>query len=267
MSKIENDKYYTPIDIANHCWDKVFEIIGIENITEVIEPSCGNGAFYHCDRYVPDIGYDIEPECDYAGVKKADFLKANLLYKQGRLIIGNPPFGEKLYLATQFYKKSIHIADYIAFILPIGQLDNTMSLYEFDLVYSEDLSVQKYSGRELHCCFNIYKRPKYGIFNKRPTNTLKDVSIYRSDSADYDSRDFDVRMCYWGDATAGKILNDNEYYVAEYKIKIHNDSLRSQIIDFLTKFDWKKYLNCIAMQKVQQYRIIEILKQNIQGIK
>lgn len=26
--KIENDKYYTPIAVANKCWDKVIELIG-----------------------------------------------------------------------------------------------------------------------------------------------------------------------------------------------------------------------------------------------
>ena len=40
--KIENDKYYTPIQIANKCWDKVIETIGKDNITDIIEPSCWN---------------------------------------------------------------------------------------------------------------------------------------------------------------------------------------------------------------------------------
>lgn len=267
MSKIENDKYYTPIDIANHCWDKVFEIIGIENITEVIEPSCGNGAFYHYNKYVPDIGYDIEPECDYTGVKKADFLKANLLYKQGRLIIGNPPFGTHLHAAQQFYRKSIYIADYIAFILPISQLNNSTTFYQFDLLYSEDLLSQKYTDRELHCCFNIYRRPKCEIFNQKPVNKLNDISICRSDCADYEHFDFDIRMCVWG-RKSGKILEDHKHYTKECKIKIHNDSLRNQIIEFLKTFDWETYLkNHVAMRAVQQYQIIEILKQNIQGIK
>lgn len=44
--KIENDKYYTPIKLANKCIDKVISIIGLEKITDVIEPSCGNGSFF-----------------------------------------------------------------------------------------------------------------------------------------------------------------------------------------------------------------------------
>ena len=29
-NKIENDKYYTPIELANYCIDKTIEIIGAE---------------------------------------------------------------------------------------------------------------------------------------------------------------------------------------------------------------------------------------------
>jgi hypothetical protein len=36
MSKIQNDKYYTEIKLANACWDEVLKEIGKENITDVI---------------------------------------------------------------------------------------------------------------------------------------------------------------------------------------------------------------------------------------
>lgn len=39
MAKIENDKYYTPIELANYCIDKTIEIIGEENIIDILEPS------------------------------------------------------------------------------------------------------------------------------------------------------------------------------------------------------------------------------------
>ena len=37
MAKIELDKYYTPKKIAEHCYNKTIDIIGKENITEIIE--------------------------------------------------------------------------------------------------------------------------------------------------------------------------------------------------------------------------------------
>lgn len=267
-NKINLDKYYTPIDLANYCWDKVFEIVGEENISEIIEPSVGNGSFLHHNEQLPHFAYDIEPDCNsnFTKIFKLDYLKTDIAYLEGRLIIGNPPYGRCLNMAQKFFKKSVQIADTIAFILPISQLNNSQSMYEFDLIYSEDLGIKKYTDRELHCCFNIYKRPEIGL-NKKETNKLKDISIYRQDSKNYDKKDFDIRMCYWGDGTAGKILNDNEKYSAEYKIKINNEDIKQDVIRVLSDFNWKEYLNCIAMRKIQQFHIINILKENIKDIK
>ena len=102
MGKINNDKYDTPFDLAKYCIDKTYEIIGEENISEVIEPSAGNGSF---SLQVPTVcwAYDIEPE--HESIVKADFLKQDIKYLWGRLVIGNPPYGRCLNLANKFFKK------------------------------------------------------------------------------------------------------------------------------------------------------------------
>ena len=53
---------------------KTSEIIGEENISEIIEPSVGDGAFLHYDKK-PHFAYDILPECesDITSIKKGDF--------------------------------------------------------------------------------------------------------------------------------------------------------------------------------------------------
>ncbi len=261
-NKINLDKYYTPIETAKYCIKKTYEIIGENNISEVIEPSAGNGSF---SLQVPStcFSYDIEPE--HSSIKKQDYLDLKIDYLYGRLIIGNPPFGEKMNLAQKFFKKSTELGDYIAFILPISQLWNTNSLYEFDLIYSEDLGKIKYSDRNLHCCFNIYKRPENGI-NSRPKNKLETIKIIRQDSKGYsDFNDFDIRLCYWGNGSAGKILKDNESYSAEYKIKIHSD-FKEDVIKLLNNINWFDELNCIAMLKIQQFHIINVLRKYIPNI-
>lgn len=261
--KIVNDKYYTSKELAKYCINKTYEIIGEENISEVIEPSAGSGNF---SLQVPTIcwAYDTEPE--HESIIKADFLEQDIIYLWGRLIIGNPPYGRCLNLAQKFFKKSIQLGDYVAFILPISQLNNTQSFYEFDLIHSEDLGMQVYTDRELHCCFNIYQRPKSDELNKRPSNKLKDITIIRQDSKGYEEKDFDIRMCYWGDGSAGKILKDGEHYSGEYKIQIHNEKLKDKIIDVITNYDWKKYIDRIAMRRIKQYHIINVLKENIPEI-
>ena len=261
MAKIENDKYYTPVDLAKYCIGKTFEIIGKENITDIIEPSAGNGSF---SNQLDCTAYDLYPEGD--NIIKQDYLKLDLPYKKGRLVIGNPPYGKYLNLAQKFYKKSVKLGDYIAFILPISQLNNSITMYEFDLIHSEDLRKKEYSGAKLHCCFNIYKRPQKGL-NKYKIKKLKDITIYRQDSKGYLEKDFDIRMCYWGNASAGKILKEYEHYSAEYKIKIHNNELKNEIVRVLNEVDWKQELKHIAMLKIQQFHIYELLKREIPEIK
>jgi hypothetical protein len=261
MAKLYLDKYYTDLKTAKWCIDKTIEIIGIHNISETIEPSAGDGSF---SSQINCVSYDIEPEAEK--IIKQDYLNLNIDYLKGRLIIGNPPFGSRMNLAQKFYKKSIQIADYIAFILPISQLNNSTSMFEFDLIYSYDLGKINFSDRKLHCCFNIYKRPDNGI-NQKQSDKLKDIVIIRQDAKNYLDLSFDLRMCYWGNGSAGKILKDNETYSGEYKIQIKNNELKSEIIKVLSEIDWKKELNCIAMLRIKQYHIISALKKYIPKIK
>ena len=74
-------------------------------------------------------------------------------------------------------------------------------------------------------------------------------------------------MCYWGCATAGKILNDDEHYAGEYKIKVINDKLRNKIIDVITTYNWNASLNTISSKKLPIWQIIKVLKDKIPEIK
>lgn len=242
----------------------MYEIIGQANISEIIEPSAGNGSF--SNQIENCVAYDLEPECK--SIIKQDFLDIDLAYKKDRLFIGNPPFGSRMNLAQKFYKKCAEMGDYIAFILPISQLDNSNSLYEFDLVHSEDLGKQDYSDRKLHCCFNIYRRNKSGSLNSKPKTRLKDVTIVRQDSKQYDNiTDYDVRMCYWGDGSAGKILtNTDKKYSGEYKIIVNNDKLKDDVVKLIEEYDWRNEIKAIAMRRIKQFQIVQVLLDNIDGI-
>lgn len=254
--KINNDAYYTPTDLANELWNKAVDLIGAENITYVIEPSCGRGAFMQHPRYRVNLAVDIATEC-YGMADtfvKGDFLNMEIPRYKGALVIGNPPYGERLYLAQRFFRHAATFADYIAFILPISQLNNTQSLYEFDLIHSEDLGVRDYSGRRLHCCFNVYLRPAHGL-NKKPSVANKLVRIIRNDMQGYDKAPYDVRICGWGNGSAGKILTEGEHYSCEYKIKVLDESRKTEIVDFIKSYPWVKKACGIAMRRLKQFHI------------
>ena len=268
-NKLDLDQYYTSYEDMEYCVNKAWDVIkdlGYE-VSEFLEPSAGEGVFsnYLATSGLDVIAIDIEPKGE--DIIKADFLTYDLEYKEGRFIIGNPPFGTRLNLAQKFYKRAIELGDYIAFILPISQLNNTQSMYEFDLVHSEDLGKLLFSNKKkVHCCLNVYVRPKNGL-NKKIRNKLKDITIIREDKKDYEKIEYDIRMCYWGDGTAGKILTEEEHYSGEYKIIIHNKELRDEIINLFNTIDWSKELNSTAMRRIKQYHIIQVLKKYIPNIK
>ena len=266
-NKLNLDQYYTSEDDMNYCVNKTLDVLqenGYE-VSEFLEPSAGQGVFsdylYTSGKNV--IALDIEPKAE--NIIQADYLTYELEYKKGRLTIGNPPFGSSLNLARSFYKKSVEVGDYISFILPMSQLNNPRCMYEFDLLYSEDLGELTFSGdRKVKCCLNIYVRPERGL-NKKPKNKLKDVEIVRDGSKRYGNFEHDIRISRWG-KYAGKILEDGENYCGEYKIKIHNEDLKDKIIDILTNTDWEKEINFTTTCSIHQYHIIDILKRDIPEI-
>lgn len=267
-NKLDYDQYYTPYDVMEYCVNKSWDVIkdlGYE-VSEFLEPSAGEGVFsnYLYTSGLDVIAMDLFPKGE--NILQQDYLNCNLEYKPKRFIIGNPPYGSKFNLGRKFYNKSCELGDYIAFIFPIRQLNNTQQLYKFDLVYSEDLGDVLFSGiRKVHCCLNVYVRPKNGL-NSKKNSKLKDVDIVRQDSKKFKNMDYDIRICSWGDATAGKILKEDEHYSGEYKIKINNEKLKNKIIDTLNNIDWKKEINNTAMCSIKKYHIIDVLKKYIPEI-
>lgn len=214
------------------------------------------------------MAYDIEP--DDSRIIKQDYLELETSYKVGRCIIGNPPYGDRNNLSRAFYKKSINIADYISFILPISQLKNTDSLYEFDLIYSEDLGVRAYTNRDIRCCLNIYKIPINGL-NARPNYKLQDIDIYRDDykglvnGKPYSKMNYDLCIFRRG-ASAGKTKKQN-INKQTYKIVIHNKKIKDKIIDAILNFNWKEYKIHQSAPSISKNDIYIILKDLIPEIK
>lgn len=262
MAKIQNDKYYTPPDLAKYVVEKTREIIGEQNITEYIEPSAGSGVFIdYLDK--PYIAYDIEPED--SRIIKQDWLTVGLDYKKGRCIIGNPPFGVKNTLSVQFYKKSIHLADYISFILPISQFNNNMQMYEFDMVYTENLGEREYSDRIIHCCFNIYKRRDDGKLNEKPNYKLKDIKIVEVRLKNKEVKDYDLRICAWG-ASIGKEVGYENQYAKEFCIQVLNYKYKSEALKMIRGAEWCKLYPMTATPNLLQWQVYKYLKEQIPEI-
>ena len=267
--KLHLDKYYTSQELADYCTQKAIEVIGRENITELIESSAGNGVFLNSfEKLLPEIpyqAYDIEPEDDR--IVKQDYLSLEMEYKKGRVVIGNPPFGDRGNLCLKFYKKSILLSEYIVFILPIKQYKNTFNMYEYDLLHSENLKLQNYSGIELHCCLNIFKKPK-NKNNNRNNYKLKDVEIISSDhrqKINFKDVKSDVHLIGWGDA--GKVIDNDDYsYCDTYKLVVKNNKLKGKVIELMNKEAIKNEYVFISSPRLNKWQVYKYLKENIEGI-
>lgn len=251
-SKLNLDQYYTSEEVAEYCLSISRSVLKGEKITEVIEPSAGNGVF--SKKIKNCIAYDIQPQDD--SIIKQDFLALELEYKQGRLFIGNPPFGARNTLAVSFFKKCVKYGDYVAFILPISQLNNTQQMFEFDLIYSEDLGKKKYTDRDIHCCFNIYKRPASGKLNKKKVLSLEGVKIIESRLGKNRPDFYDYAICAWG-ASIGKDIGEN-HFAKEFYFVIDND-IKNDIVDKLKLVDWCKEYKMTTVPSLSQWQVIDYL--------
>lgn len=219
MAKIHNDKYYTPDNVVK----KVLEVLEkdvmpINKFTRIIEPSAGAGAFL---KRLPEssIGYDVEPQGE--NIIKGDYLKQEIPYLKNSLVIGNPPFGEGGNLHNEFIKKSFKHSDYVAFVLP-GDMFKKDKFKDIELYKSYLLPEVKYSGVKLRCCFNIYRKRKSALEEKRIKgvkiiNFSKTKKTTRNDELNWLKVKADYRLIGFGTI---RLLQMNDKKVRAKKIKV-----------------------------------------------
>lgn len=262
--KLHLDKYYTSSSLAEYCVNKTKELLGDE-ITSYLEPSAGSGVFLD---YLPEdtLSYDIEPED--SRIIQADFISKDIPYEKGRCIIGNPPYGVKLNLARAFCDKSFEIADYVSFILPISQLNNTQTIYKFDLIHSEDLGKQLYSGKLVPCCLNIYKRPVNGVFNKKVSykdnaiieiREVREVIVSNNPKRNRELGDFqyDIAICAWGAVGKECSLGD---YAKTFFIKIKQN--KEYYMGLIRSADWKSLYPMTNTPNLLQWQVYKYIEDN-----
>lgn len=161
--KSDLDKFYTKRELVQKLLDKI-------NFCEydlVIDPCCGDGAFYSQINHKNKIGIDILPHME--GVITHDFLTwdySQITTKRDKVIIvSNPPFGKQGSLAMNFIKKSSEFSDTIAFILPLSfakpSFKNKIPDY-YHLQYEEVLPDDSYlldgESYSVKCVFQIWKK-------------------------------------------------------------------------------------------------------------
>ncbi len=162
----QKDQFYTPLNIAEKCWNKFCEITNITLDDYIfIEPSAGDGSFLN---YIPtnSIALDIEPQ--HSNIQKQDYLLWKPLDTTKKyIIIGNPPFGLRGHTALNFINHSNNFADYVAFILPQlfesdGKGSPRKRVNGYNLIYSEKITALFHTPDKvkinINCVFQIWSK-------------------------------------------------------------------------------------------------------------
>lgn len=155
------DQFYTKPNVARKCLDT----LKLQEYDTIIEPSAGEGVFFHIAEHENKIGYDLEPKSD--DIEQCDFLAKdlNFLVDKKVLFFGNPPFGRNSSLALKFIKKCCEHGDTVAFILPKGFKKRSMIdkiPLNFEIVMVQDLEddLFTYQGKDfmVPCVWVVIKK-------------------------------------------------------------------------------------------------------------
>ena len=144
--EMPEDSFFTDREIARKCFDtftRVCQDIGIQlQEYTFIEPSAGEGCFYHLLPKDRSIGLDIKPMDPR--IQKADFLSWYPKEEAKNIVIGNPPFGVRGAMALAFVNRALLFSNIVAFILPMsffsnGKGSNMKRVQGASLIYNEKL--------------------------------------------------------------------------------------------------------------------------------
>lgn len=243
MKNLKNvlDKCYANDELVEFVMQKTIEDLPLDDLTEIWECAAGDGAFIEPIKYLTnelEIPYkfsDIAP--DHPEVRYGDFLKDNIAYKKGRLIITGPPYANNGWY--RFAERASRVADYVVFISPNSVLDLKHPVPGLELISQYDRGKLLFRGNPerggkdkiVGTCVMIYKKidPNANIIE----DLNKDFKINYIKKTNRNA--FDYYICAYG-YNAGEVSVDKNTFSESIAIKIKNRSLLPKVRDFVLDF-------------------------------
>jgi len=259
INEVDLDHFCTRPDVAKSCWHKFRKYLKKEklNLAEYtfIEPSAGLGAFYNL---LPDgrrIGIDVvkgNPE-----FIQQDFLSWRPSEEKKYIVVGNPPFGYRAWLALAFLNHAGAFADYIGFIVPMAFQSNGKSNVKdrvkgFHLVHQSKLPVNVFidvNGKsvKVNALWQIWKKGN-GIKKAEKTCNsyieLFTVDLRKERKCGHkrmNQADFFLQRTFYTDPPKLVKTFSEVKYVCGYGIIIKKD--RGRVLKVLSNADWKVFSN------------------------
>lgn len=253
------DRFYTPIEIAAHC----IERLDLSKYDIIVEPSAGCGNF---SNQIPNcLAYDINPTTE--GIQQADWLTLDktFLSKGHSLVIGNPPFGEQGKKAVEFFN-SCSNANTIAFILPLSfrkpSIQNRLDAF-FWLTDELDLSEAYFllEGQKIKvpCTFQIWEKKT----EKRPKKKGKTITPYL-DFVSPSQADFRIQRV---GGNAGRADTDLSKAVSSnYFVKNKTVLSNQELIDLINSLCFPTIAFTVGPKSLSKTELIEVLEETLSKI-
>ena len=163
MALNPHGKFYADDELVDFILTETFKIVDINNVSEIIEPATGGGAFIPAldqisQQYGIPVKYmdlHIDKAVAHRIKKPQDFLTyipEGKYFDPNRLIITGPPYGDweenpaSTKLARQFGTKAAEIAGYFSFIVPVSWLIDNYPAPKVKIIKSFDLKSRKFTG-------------------------------------------------------------------------------------------------------------------------
>ena len=246
------DKFYTQKHVSKHCFEFLNKQLNIPTDAIYLEPSAGEGSFL--DLLPNYIALDIAPEDDR--IIQQDYLEY-ITDKTNFITIGNPPFGNRSKLATDFFNKAATMSDVIAFIVPVSFMK---------------WSVQKNLSAKFALHSYMYLEPESFSSNGEPYSVRTVFQIWVKKGSQYDNnidlrltkqppishKDFEIWQYNATPAAIKYVEEDWEY--ATYRQGYHDYN------KIFTKTDYKYIKEKMTGTKKQQFFFIKPLTEEAKEI-
>lgn len=281
INNVALDQFFTKKDVAIKCYENLLSFLKKKKINlseyQFIEPSSGQGSFYKLLPKNQRIGIDLMPIFEDENIIRNDFLSWMPSNKKN-IVVGNPPFGYRAWLALNFINHSARFSDYIGMILPMSfQSDGKGSpkhrVKGMRLVHSEILpndSFETIEGKtvKINALWQIWEKGENIIIEPEKCDDW--IDIFTVDMRKerlcghekMDFADFFLQRTFYNEPPS-LVKNFSEVkYTCGYGLIFKKD--KKSIMELLNSTDWYKYSNLAAhnCRHISMYHINKVLTDN-----
>lgn len=263
VNNVDLDQFFTKKETAQYCYEKLLSYLKSKNINIsdclFIEPSAGSGSFFDLLPEESRIGLDICPM--NKNIQKQEFLSWTPPKTDKKIVvIGNPPFGYRSWLALLFMQKASEFADYIAFILPMAFQSEgkgcpknrvkNMKIVSSEILPKDSFITPDKKEYKINSLFQIWEKGKPEI--QKEDSFKEFFDIFTVDNRKerlcgqdkMKQADFFLQRTFFNNPPKTVEDFNNVKYVCGYGFIIKKN--KKKIRDILDRADWNEYSNLAA---------------------